>query len=150
MFINMKIFGCKVVAPCGIIDIAEPVGYHKFIVPDEQLEERVEDVYYRCVETMWTDEGPFTSAVNIACYDDRLHRFATILINENGQKRVLFEEPDSEFVSCSYSSVLALIGKSSFCRIQFRPPFSDLFTVSCKVDIVRRRYFEDYVRVWGL
>lgn len=145
----MKIFGCKAVNPCESIDISEPVGYHKFIVPDEELVKRVEDVYYICVEPMWTDEGVITSVANIACYDDRLIRFATIWINENRQKRVLFEEPDSEFVPCSRSSVLALIGKSSFCRIQFRPPFSDILTDSCKVDIVRRRYYEDYVRVWG-
>ena len=145
----MKIFGCKAVNPCESIDISEPVGYHKFIVPDEELEDRVEDVYYSCVQTMFMDEGVITSDVKIACYDDRLNRFATIWITENRQKRVIFEGSDSEFVTCSRSSALALIGSSSFCRLQFRSPYADLLTVSCRVDIVRHRYYDEYARVWG-
>lgn len=143
----MKKFRCKTLNPGEKIEIEHPNDHFRFIVPDEEMEDRIEDAYYSCVVCMWTDQGVSTSDVKIACYDDSGKRFATVWIDEKRCKWVLFENPGDEFVPCSRSSMRALVGNATWCRMRFRNPSE--FTVACTVDIVGQWYCDDYVSGWG-
>ena len=150
MFTNMKEIMCKALTPCERIEVGIdpicPIGHYRFVVHDDEIENRVDEAYDECVVHMYTENGTITSDVKIACYDDSGKRFATVWIDENRQKWVLFDDPDSEFIPCSRSSIRALTGNSTWVRMIFKSPSFDI----CVVDIVGRFYLDEYVRVWGL
>lgn len=143
----MKEFRCKTLKPGEIIEIEHPNDHFRFIVPDDEMVDRVEDAYYSCVLCMWTeDNGVFTSDVKIACYDDSGMRSATLWIDEKRGEWVQFN-PGDDFVPCSRSTMRALVGNATWCRIRFRNPRES--TVACTVDVVGQWYYDEYARVWG-
>lgn len=141
----MSNFRCNIVKPYE--KIVMPIEYRgivRFVVRDEEIEERVEEIYQNYV--VGTE-----STVLINCRDENNHCFATIIIEEDGSRWVHFDDPDNRFIPCSRDQFVALVGCSTWCRMWIRMVFDKqkkLVERDMYADVIGEYYFDSY-QDWG-